>query len=163
LDLAIESCTRSSDRAPLPPSPWWTLEWEAFLDRYDGKAVTERPRYFENVYKMTLHPHARLLPNDVYPLFSLPHGQNEPNALEWHFDEPHGPSYNDCGTLEIRHLSQRDAGWEDTLEGCVWLVRFDAFCLPGAEVQCRAEMVLPLMKTVSFESRICLSSTNDIS
>jgi hypothetical protein len=112
---------------------------------------------------MTLHRHARLLTNNTHPLGLLQDKKSRTDPFEWSFDLYYEKHYDDFPTLDIRFLGKGDLGWEETLQGCVWLSQTNSQMAgrvschyPGAAVECRSEMVLPLIQTVSSKRKACV-------
>lgn len=158
MDLIIASCTRSP--APismqLSCSPWYHLQRHAFSEPWvpgDGEPSDDERIWYFRIRGMTLHNQARFLEDDNHPIEVYKGKDNETIPFEWRFDEPvaYINSYNNSSTMNFRHLNIQDAGWEETLQRCVWLMQINGNCSPGAAVSCRSEMVLPLIQTVSFD------------
>jgi hypothetical protein len=157
MELVVRSRTRSAN-----PPPAWKRGWKEFLDNYDGNDVSEEARrritcYADRVMAITLHQHARFLTTDRHLIGFLQDKKSRTAPFDWCVgDLPDQNNYHDSPKLDIGHLRKDDTGWEETLQGLIWLLQTNslmagAICdfYPGAAVDCRSEMVLPLIQTVS--------------
>jgi hypothetical protein len=157
MELVVRSCTRSVN-----PQPRWKRGWKEFLDRYDGKGESEGARrrttsYSDRVMSITLHKLARFLMDETYPLKFLQEKKSRTDPFEWCVgDLPDQNNYDDSPKLDIRHLCKDDVRWEESLQAIVWLLQTNSLMAgsicdfyPGAAVDCRSELVLPLIQTVS--------------
>jgi hypothetical protein len=150
------------------------LVWHNFLERHDEVLEPSQEEEVSdveilNIYQhhtqtLTLHKDARFSTNEAYPLEFLQDSESPTEPSEWSFDMPEDNSFELSPEVDIRHLSKDDTGYQETLQGVVWLLHVDR-CLrwlrrhryPGADVRCRSEMVLPLLQTVSWKPpRYCV-------
>jgi hypothetical protein len=145
MELVIESCMRSQDSLPSG------TEWEAFLDQWDGKPEGTASHY-NLVRSITIHEGGRFLTNDKYPVESLQDKHSQTDPFQWTVERFNTNCWKETyPILDIRHLPKDDAGWVETLQGCMWLMQTNDRWRPGAAVRCRSDMVVPLLRTVSLE------------
>lgn len=159
-----------------PPKDQDEKRWEAFLKRWDADhevadsdsvesgsddndtdAFTPEDNYIDLIRGMTLHKNARLVTNDEFPLASL----LKPVRGSWSIwsDLCFAPR------LDLRHLTGDDEGLNVTLQGCAWLLQGEKrryWRDAVAKVDCRLEMLRPLLDTVSgLISLTCNIPTRD--
>lgn len=107
--------------------------------------------YDDELLGLTLHKHARLITNDKFPLASL----LKPIIGGWRISpwREVDDEYLYAPRLDIRHLTQDSVALSETLQGCAWLLQgeIEEGCKKDtvAEVDCRLEVVQPLLQTVS--------------
>jgi hypothetical protein len=133
-------------------------KWDAANDAdNDNTTSSESSAESENTYDneftgLTLHKYARLITNERFPSASL----STPMEGGWKILPNRDEDYIFVPRLDIRHLTAKDAQLNQTLRGCTWLVQgplYTRFRTDSiAEVDCRLEVILPLLETVSFPS-----------
>jgi hypothetical protein len=146
MELVVASCTRR---------PWIPVQ------RSDGKGSAEGTgedpvAYSRSIHGITIYKDARFLTNDQYLIEFLQRKKTRTNPFDWSFSVIGPNDYENSPKLDVTRLSKDNDGWEETLQGCIWLsqtnimmaVSTDEY-FPGLAVACRSDMVLPLVQTVS--------------
>lgn len=157
MELIVTTCTRTSN-----PIPRWMEGWQSDGDRWRRGEEPSEPKtfvtnYVHRVQSITLHQHARLLTSHKYPLKFLQDKQSKIHPFEWSHEAYDEHGFDISLKLDIRHLKTEDERWIATMQGCIWLLHTNSEMAeltvenrPGAEVNCRSEIVLPLVQTVRF-------------
>ncbi|KAJ9093846.1 hypothetical protein QFC21_006217 [Naganishia friedmannii] len=171
MDMVVRSCTRTAN-----PPPRWKVPWQTVLDHWDRKPESQADQlitwYYHRAQMIALHKHARYITNDIYPLEFLQHKKSRTDPFEWEFEAQDEHGYDISPKLDLRLLNKEDQAWDETLQGVIWLLQTNSLMAgvlddhrPGAEVDCRSEMVMPLVQTYATQkpSEFFLTVVDDIS